>query len=120
MVLILALMGGPGVVFEPSSGALAAGKGEGFVSSNASTEVNKELEGVGERLGEFLEVAFPTCEDKDVVGKNSGTHVGGACFEDPRPSEEGEDHHAEGASLGDALGMVVGLADVTSKTVVDN
>ena len=65
---------------EPLSGAIAAGKGEGFFRSNTSPYVLEELEGVGERLGEFLQVAFATCEAENIVSKDPGTHVGGASF----------------------------------------
>ena len=58
--------------------------------------------------------------DKNVVSEDSGAHIGGASQQNPRPSKQRKDHHAERASLGDAFGMVVLLANVTSEAVVNN
>ena len=116
----LGVKGWPDVVLEPLSDALAAGEGEGLFSSDTSPDVQKELEGVGERLGEFFQVTLPTCEDENVISKDSGSHIGGAGFQDPWACEEREDHHAERASLGDSFGMVVWFADVASEAVIDD
>jgi hypothetical protein len=111
---------GPGVVGEPLSGFAAAGERKRFSSGDARTDVDEELEGVSESLGEVPQVVWPAGNDKDVVSKDPWPDIGVSGFEDPWAGEQRNDHHAERTSLGDAFLMVMWFTNVTAEAIVDH
>ena len=56
---------------------------------------------------------------KVIIGQRPGLSTKGSHTASPRMEREGDQHHTEGAALGDAAGVVVWYSESTSNGVVE-
>ena len=106
------------MVPELLSGAGFGAEGEALLASNRGSCTVEVAEGGCTCPLENLLMIFPKGNNHKVIGQGPGYGSKRSFLLGPWGKEKGELGHAEGASLWDATGVVVGKAESSSKSVI--
>ena len=88
--------------------------------SNFASHVGNVFQSGIESYSEPPQVVLTMCKQEDVVREDATLQTFGLHDVDPSTHEDGKDHHAERATLGNAAVEGSGVAQAPNESVVDD